>query len=141
MSEAAQAPGPAVCEIKEKKAGEDLFRVVFEGDTNAEGRWVPGSEVPPDVLAKFNQKVAEQEDSAKKGRKIKQIRGIIPQGDDMLFVVRFRESTKDEAVPRKVMHELYIADLLKFYEANMERIPAPNKSLIAAAEANQAQET
>ena len=111
-------------EIKreQKKDGAESFLVVYEGDENDKGKWVPESDIPPELITAFRAK----KKNANKARKIKEIKGIIPQGDDIksaLFVVRFRDGSKDEGVAHSVMHSQYAKELLKYYESNIERIP------------------
>ena len=110
---------------EQKKEGVVSFLVVFEGDANEKGQWVPETQLPADAVKSFReQKKAKKTTSSDSNtRKIKEIKGIIPKGDELYFVVRFREATKDEAIPKAVMHSTYTKDLLKFYESHMERVP------------------
>lgn len=124
----AKSETPTIKDIKreQKKEGVDSCLVVFEGDATDAGRWVPTGSLPSDIVAQFREqrkkKTAKPDDQ--KARKIRTIHGIIP-GDDLVFVVRFRDTTKDEAVPRAIMHAQYAKELLKFYEGHMERVPPP----------------
>ena len=128
---AAPARAPPVSrtikEIKreQKKDGADQFFVVFEGAESEKGQWVPASEVPEDLVTAFrNKKRVKVAISGSQPRKIKEIKGMIPDdNNDFSFVVKFRDSAKYECVRRADMHKQYPQALLKYYEQNMERIP------------------
>ena len=135
----AEAPGPAetpapassshaIKEIKreQKKDGAEQFLVVYEDADTDKGQWVPASDVPADLITAFREKKKRPAKPAADGaqpRKIKEIKGICPDGNDLIFVVRFRDSPKCEGIRRAEMHKQYPQALLKYYEQNMERIP------------------
>lgn len=115
---------------EQKKDGVNSFLVVFDGDANDKGRWVEEAYLPSDAVNAFREQKKSKGKAAtpktaesSKARKIKEIKGMIPSGDDIFFVVRFRDGTKDEAVCKATMHSTYVKDLLKFYESNIERVP------------------
>lgn len=122
---------------EQKKDGVDSFLVVFEGDANDKGQWVPEAQLPAEAVKTFREQKKSKKSSSgdSKVRKIKEIKGIIPKGDEMFFVVRFRDATKDEAIPKATMHSTYVKDLLKFYESNIERIPVGQIGTAAVASA------
>jgi hypothetical protein len=139
-----ELPGAAAKEIKKcvKKDGQDMYLVAFEGDGADAERWLSESELDrPDLMEKFkaqkkrNRGAAQNSGDAKKpavpARQIQEIRGILANGSERMFVVRFVGTDKDEAVPKAMMHKLYLKELVKYYEAHIE-IPAVARMPVAA---------
>jgi hypothetical protein len=121
-----------------KNEGKEYFFAFLEGDPTETGRWMEETEINrPDLIRQFRAQkrkprgggsAVSGEGTAPKRqsdtRQIQQIRGIIADGADWLFVVRFAGAEKDEAVPKAVMNKHYPKQLLRFYEAHIE-VPKP----------------
>jgi hypothetical protein len=118
------------------RQGEEQFLVVFQGDADESGRWISQADLnAPGLLAEYQEKKAmrvpkksppDGEEGGSTGKRaqsrlIREIRGVIPDGIQWQFVVRFADSEQDEVVSREVMHRSYASQLLRFYESNIER--------------------
>jgi hypothetical protein len=140
ISDTSSAPGHAENSAKEikksmKKDGQEVYLVVFEGDETDSERWLSETELNrPDLIEQFKgQKKRARGSGHSAGaagkkptdaRQIQEIRGLLGNGSERMFVVRFVGTDKDEAVPKAMMHKLYAKELLKYYEAHIE-IAAP----------------
>lgn len=110
-----------------KKAGIDQYLVIFDGDKNETGHWVNASHLNcPQMIEEFKQnqkktkaELAEAKNKPPVTRTIKEIIGIVP-GDQISFLVRFKDSHTDELIPRSTMHKHYAKTLLRFYEEHIE---------------------
>jgi hypothetical protein len=128
MTETAGSPRRAVKQIKKSrtKDGQTEYLVVYEGAEAANAVWIPEAKVdPPALLDAFREKRGSKPNPSAASRppgtrQLKEIRGVIPEGDSWKFVVRFSDSPKDEAVSRADMRASYPKQLAKFYEAHLQ---------------------
>jgi hypothetical protein len=127
MSEKAPPPVRAIKRIKKSrvKEGQNEYLVVYEGDEKEKGTWLPEARIDPQHLSAFQEK-RRTKPAAEDGvprppgpRVIKEIRGVIPEGDTWRFVVRFSDSPKDESVSRADMRSTYPKQLVRFYETHL----------------------
>jgi hypothetical protein len=122
----------AVARIKASrvKDGQTEYLVICEGGQDSRGQWVASAKLDaPQALANFQHREQKKQARAKRApaadpggpRQLKEIRGLIPDGETWSFVVRFVDGTRDEAVPKATMRTNYPKQLLKFYESHIQQ--------------------
>jgi hypothetical protein len=118
----------AVARIKASrvKDGQIEYLVSYVGDHDLKGEWVTSARLDaPRAVADFQLREQKKQSHAKAAdpapRQLKEIRGVIPEGQTWSFVVRFVDGTRDEEVPKAMMHANYPKQLLKFYESRIDQ--------------------
>jgi hypothetical protein len=121
------APPRKVERIKKArlKDGRTEYFVKFAGNDGGRGAWLSPAQIdPPSLIDAFRAKSRSDppfEMSADPSvHEIKEIQGIIPQGDTWSFLVRFSDSNKDELLSRADMRARYPRQLVRFYESHLE---------------------
>lgn len=137
-----QRPTKPIASIKggRKKAGEQYYCVVYEGQSSDKGHWF--REVDLDckdliqayeqsrIMAKVEAKEAKKKQAevdgvpATKNKKVVEIYGFVAERPDS-FLVKFSGSAKPEIVSKSFLYSHAAKLLLTFYENHIQWLDAP----------------